>query len=352
MSTNEYKGVVDPNTWKNPQPFRKSRQDSRTQWEAQKNVAKQLRYFGMEGHTKPDGSLKQPGYRIVARFLADHFPAETPENAKLGYKLADENTVDQWLRGMPFAPDQPAYKTEDLPRQWRSYVARLSLISQFWHERPLTGHEAKVAEYVGNEFQDRLGGQVDLIPQLAIVREIASLEAMKKNSRLKAFETYFTFAPWKIGTDLYVRNLPRSEWRIENGFPFPFLTDFLLLASESQGYKLVSPLFEEALVQLGLSYRYLYFDLDLDAPQVSHNAFYGDSAKGQCNWVSILETRGSAYDKELQLLEQQLKQSTEQGTNVTDEEVSEVEQLRYRVANKKDEWKQIERVPYEEANND
>ncbi len=316
-----------------------SRDDVRSMRKQATSLAIRLKRYGVKG--------EKYGAQKIQGVIKEKFPSDNKP-----WFIPSRSAIDNWIKLITFAKDEPAYSTEAVPKQWRSYVARLSLISQFWHERPLTGHEAEVAQYVGNEFQNPYGEQVDLIPQLAIVREIASLEAMKKNSWLEAFETYFTFAPWKIGTDLYIRNMPLSDWRVENGFPFPILTDFLLLASESENYKLVSPVFEEALVQLGLSYRYLYFDLDLDAPQVSDKAFYGDSAKGRCNWKSILETRDNAYDKELQSLEQQLKQSAEQATHIVDGGVAGKEFLQYRVANKKDEWKQVERVPFTEDIND
>jgi hypothetical protein len=254
---------------------------------------------------------------------------------------------------MEFAPAQPDYKTKDVPRQWRSYVARISMVSEFWHQRPLNGNEARVAQYVGNEFQDPFGDEVDLIPQLAVIREYSKIEQLDNSDRmLEAFEDYFTYAPWKFGTNLYVESANAK------GQHFPILTDFMLFVNPAGNWKDVSPVFEDALRQLGMPYTAFYWVYKGDGthrvdhfPVLPH---YGDEAKGKCDWKTIWKSRTPEEQAELMkpmdvldLEKEMLLQLAEASTAV-----GEVWSGDLRPWLKKDKWIQIQRIPYKGETND
>ena len=334
MRIYEFTGVLDPNTWKNPQPPDGSSESWVNQWDVQKAVVEQCRRFGIKGHTKPDGSLKQPGRKTIARFIADRFPAETPDLFRLGYRLAQVHVIDKWIRGIEFAPDEGAYSQDDVPRRWKSYLARLSMISEFWWNRPLTPKEAEVAQYVGNEFQDLLGKQVDLIPQLVVVRTIASAEQSNDADHLRKFELYFACAPWESSPDLYADKIEGLEGAI-------VLPDFMLVMDRKQGWKDVSPVFEDALRQLGVPYSGFWFDMgDWAVRNISTSPHFGGALNGACDWKAILKTRTTGENKE-----------TSPSLD-TDEALSaELTKFPALVAwLKKEKWKQIERVNEEKTN--
>jgi len=291
MRTFEYTGVLDPNTWKNPQPPDGSSGSWVNQWDVQKAVVIQCRRFGIKGHTKPDGSLKQPGRVKIARFIADRFPEETPENYLLGYRLAEVHVINKWIRGIEFAPDEGDYSQDDVPRQWRSYVARLSMISEFWHSFPLTPKQAEIAQNVGNEFQDPLGKQVDLLPQLAVVRALTNAEQNNYPEDLHSFALYFTCAPWESGRDFYKDKIKGIESAIR-------LPDFTLGMDKKRSRRNVSPVYEDALRQLGVPYTGIWYDFRGVVREVGTVDHFGDSSNGTCDWKIILNTRGSGEQQE------------------------------------------------------
>jgi len=86
----------------------------------------------------------------------------------------------------------------------RSYLVRLAAVKTIFNlKEQLTEAEAKAALRVYYEFNDPHGETVDLIPQVAIVHEIAERES---NSRpIHDIDDYFAYAPWKsdANKDLY-----------------------------------------------------------------------------------------------------------------------------------------------------
>jgi hypothetical protein len=223
------------------------------------------------------------------------------------------------------------------------------MISEFWHLRPLSGNEAKEAQWVGSEFQDPFGEEVDLFPQLAMVREITKYAQLKYDMSL--FEDYFMFAPWKFGRELMGRKI----------FSSPLLTDFMMHMQPVANWKDVSPVFEDALSQLGLPYTASYFpfghgtslriELHDFFPTQPH---YGNTAKGACNWQTILKSRTAEEQAELMELmtvldlDKRILDELAQHSWSADGLVS----GDLRPWMKKHKWKKIERITYTEANDD
>ena len=296
------------------------------------------RYGDTEGN-------KYKGARII-NVIRNTFPSNIA-------KLPSRTSVENWIEGVEYIKDEDAYSPDSVPRQWRSYVARLSMVSEFWHLRPLSGNEAKEAQWVGSEFQDPFGEEVDLFPQLAMVREITKY-AQLKSPMLKIFEDYFTFAPWKFGRDL----IDSSK-----GFIFPAPMDFMMYLNVSENWKDASPVFEDALRQLGLPYTALYFPFGQDpdvrlteadyAPMRPH---YGNAAKGACKWQNILKSRTPEDQAKLMepltfldLDERRLLELSESSTALTPDGLVTGD---LRPWMKKDRWIRIERVPCKEDNDD
>ena len=303
-----------------------------------KKLAVRLARYGVKGK---DYAYK--GDRIIT-VIRDKFPSNIE-------RLPSRTAVENWIAGVDYVGDEVAYSPDSVPRQWKSYIARLSMISEFWHQRPLTGNEASEAQYVGNEFQDPFGEVVDLFPQLAVVREITKYAQLKNDMSLKLFEDYFKFAPWKFGRELMDKN----------SLVLPRLTDFMLSMQPKGNWKDVSPVFEDALIQLGLPYAagYLAFGHDPSLRSELHDFFltqphYGNAAKGACNWQTILKSRTAEEQAELMELMTVL--------DLDERRLNELAQHSWsadglvsgdlRPWMKKHKWKKIERIPYTEANND
>jgi len=86
----------------------------------------------------------------------------------------------------------------------RSYLQRVELVKTIFNiEGRLTQDEAEAAERVYYEFSDPYGETVDLIPQCAIIYELAQRKANKRP--VHDIDSYFAHAPWKSGVnkDLY-----------------------------------------------------------------------------------------------------------------------------------------------------
>jgi len=86
----------------------------------------------------------------------------------------------------------------------RSYLQRFELVKTIFNiEGRLTQDEAEAAERVYYEFSDPYGETVDLIPQCAIIYELAQRKANKRP--VHDIDDYFAHAPWKSGVnkDLY-----------------------------------------------------------------------------------------------------------------------------------------------------
>jgi hypothetical protein len=345
MHTYEIEAAIDLNNYKPDLPHTVDNLDENSllPWRVYNGEMKKLavrlaRYGDKEG-------MRYRGTRII-NVIRDKFPSYIE-------KLPSRTAVENWIADVDYVGDEVAYSPDSVPRQWRSYVARLSMISEFWHQRPLTGNEASEAQYVGNEFQDPFGEEVDLFPQLAMVREITKY-AQLKSPMLKIFEDYFTFAPWKFGRDL----IDSSK-----GFSFPAPTDFMMYLNAVENWKDVSPIFEDALIQLGLPYTALYFPFGQDshvrlteadyAPMRPH---YGNAAKGACKWQNILKSRTPEDQAKLMepltfldLDERRLLELSESSTALTPDGLVTGD---LRPWMKKDRWIRIERVPCKEDNDD
>jgi hypothetical protein len=306
-----YRDQIDPDTWINPEPPRKTSASSRNQWKVQEDFAYQCRKYGIKGCVKSDGTPKQPGRRTIAEAIAKVFPDPTAETKALGYKRADEDTVNGWIAKwtakwgkVELSPPEPDYSVVSVPSEWKAYAARLSAISEFWHGYPLKGYEAEYLPYVGAAFNDPLGEKVDLIPQLAIVREVARLYTADRTRELwePSIEHYLTYAPWKFGWEFAYeqqkeRNASGKEQKVFAIEP----SDFFMLSNSEDNWREVSPVFEDALRQLGLQWAAMYLDVGVVTPfqpsgvfKFVSTEFYGDESKGTCKWNTIL----SNYSRE------------------------------------------------------
>jgi len=304
-------------------------------WQEMKDVAVRLHRYGVKG--QPYGAAR------ILNVLRDKFPIQNHWE-----KLPSKSAIDGWIKDITFAPKELDYEVDSVPRHWRSYVARLSMVSEFWHQRPLTGKEAIVAEYVGNEFRDPFGEEVDLIPQLAVVRQIASAEATKANHVLKGFEDYFAYAPWKLGT----------EFLTKHDVTVPAISDFMLFVNPAGNWKDVSPVFEDALRQLGMPYTAFYWVYKGDGtvrvdhfPVLPH---YGDEAKGKCDWKTIWKSRTpedqAGLMKPIDVLD--LEKDMLLQLAEASKAVGEIWSGDLRPWLKKDKWIQIQRIPYKGKTND
>ena len=86
----------------------------------------------------------------------------------------------------------------------RSYLQRFELVKTIFNiEGRLTKAEAEAAKRVYYEFSDPYGETVDLIPQCAIIYELAQRKANKRP--VHDIDDYFAHAPWKsdANKDLY-----------------------------------------------------------------------------------------------------------------------------------------------------
>ena len=86
----------------------------------------------------------------------------------------------------------------------RSYLQRFELVKTICNiEGRLTKAEAEAAKWVYYEFSDPYGETVDLIPQCAIIYELAQRKANKRP--VHDIDDYFAHAPWKsdANKDLY-----------------------------------------------------------------------------------------------------------------------------------------------------
>lgn len=86
----------------------------------------------------------------------------------------------------------------------RSYLQRFELVKTIFNiEGRLTKAEAEAAKRVYYEFSDPYGETVDLIPQCAIIYELAQRKANKRP--VHDIDSYFAHAPWKsdANKDLY-----------------------------------------------------------------------------------------------------------------------------------------------------
>ena len=214
-------------------------------------------------------------------------------------KLLSLATIERRINDAPnygknpirYAAEGTNYSPDAVPNNWRSYVARLSMISEFLWDRPLTVGEAEAAEIVGGAFNDPFGEQVDLIPQLAMVRQYERQQYPSDFNPDQIFDVYFTYAPWKYGFDFYLKQLLEARFS-KPKTAIPILTDFMLFASETEGWKEVSTVFDDALRQLCLMQFHFYWDLEKDSLANIPGGFGAeDESKGACNWIKILESK-------------------------------------------------------------
>ena len=224
-------------------------------------------------------------------------------------------------------------------------VTRLSAISEFWHGYPLKGYEAEYLPYVGAAFNDPLGEKVDLLPHLAIVREVARLYTVDRTREFwePSIEHYFTYAPWKFGWEFAYeqqkeRNASGKEQKVFAIAP----SDFFMVSNSEDNWREVSPVFEDALRQLGLPWAAMYQDVGGVTPEVRFetNEFYGDESKGKCKWNTIL----SNYSREEGVMKQ-LKWKDDQTPLEALADLSIVQTFGQFVKN--NEWKQMEYIPVE-----
>jgi hypothetical protein len=343
-----YRDEIDLDTWVNPEPPRKTSASSRNQWKVQEDLAYQCRKYGIKGCVKSDGTPKQPGRRTIAETIAKVFPDQTAETKALGYKRADEDTVNGWIKKwgkVELSPPEPDYSVASVPNQWKIYAARLSALSEFWHGHPLKEYEAEYVPYVGAAFNDPLGDEVDLIPQLAIVREVAYLY-MRSSTRTfweDSIEHYFTYAPWKFGWEFAYEQ--KKEWNAdvkEQEIMVIKPIDFWMSCNTEDNWREVSPVYEDALRQLGLPWAAMYQDVGGVTPEVRFetNEFYGDESKGKCKWNTIL----SNYSQEEGVMKQ-LKWKDDQTPLEALADLMIVQKFGQFVKNNA--WKQMEYIPVE-----
>jgi hypothetical protein len=348
-----YRDEVDLVTWVNPEPPRKTSVSYRNQWKVQEDFAYQCRKYGIKGYVNSDGTPKHPGRRTIAKAIAKVFPAQTAPTKALGYKRADEDTVNGWIKKwgkVELSPPEPDYSVASVPNQWKIYAARLSALSEFWHGHPLKEYEAEYVPYVGAAFNDPLGEEVDLIPQLAVVREVAHLYIGGRTREFweHSIEHYFTYAPWKFGWEFAYEQ--QKEWTAHVKEQKVFVIepiDFFMSCNSEDNWREVSPVFEDALRQLGLPWAAMYQDVGVVTPFLPNGEFkfepkefYGDESKGKCKWNTIL----SNYSREEGVMKQ-LKWKDDQTPLEALADLSIVQTFGQFVKN--NEWKQMEYIPVE-----
>jgi hypothetical protein len=354
MFRHTYRDEIDLDTWVNPEPPRKTSAGMKKQWRVQQNFAYQCRKYGIKGFVKSDGTPKQPGRRTIAKAIEKVFPEPTAETKVLGYKRADEDNVNDWIKRwgkFPLSPAEPDYSTASVPNQWKIYAARLSALSEFWHGHPLKEYEAEYVPYVGAAFNDPLGEKVDLIPQLAMVREVAGLYTLDSSRELweHTIEHYFTYAPWKFGWEFAHElqkewNATRQEQKIFTIAP----RDFLRSCNSKDNWRAVSPVFEDAVRQLGLPWAAMYLDVGVVTPfqpygqlKFELTEYYGDESKGTCKWNTIL----SKHSREEGVMKK-LKRKDDQTLRENLSDLMAVPET-FEQWIKHNEWKQMEHIPIE-----
>ena len=353
-----YAEQVDTDNWVNPEPFKKTSADMRKQWKVQQNFAYQCRKYGINGCEKSDGTPKQPGRRTIANAIAEVFPEPNAETKALGYKRADEDTVNGWIKkwgNVELSLPEPDYSAVSVPSEWQAYAARLSAISEFWHGYPLKRYEAEQVPYVGAAFNDPLGEEVDLIPQLAVVREVAGIYTLEDSLRgfwEHSIEHYFTYAPWKFGWEFaYEKQKESNATRAEQKIFLVEPKDFFMSRNSdpASNWREVSPVFEDALRQLGLPWAAMYLDVGLVTPFQPNGVFkfesteyYGDESKGTCKWNTIL----SNYHPNEVVEKKQLKRKGDQTLREDlNDLITAPETFEQWI--KQNEWKQMEYIPVE-----
>ena len=96
------------------------------------------------------------------------------------------------------------FNLDDAEPFLRSYLQRFELVKTIFNiEGRLTKAEAEAAKRVYYEFSDPYGETVDLIPQCAIIYELAQRKANKRP--VHDIDDYFAHGPWKsdANKDLY-----------------------------------------------------------------------------------------------------------------------------------------------------
>ena len=227
-----------------------------------------------------------------------------PESQKLRHHhpasrcLRNYRETARQFRAAELSPPEPDYSVASVPNQWKIYAARLAALSEFWHGHPLKEYEAEYVPYVGAAFNDPLGEEVDLIPQLAVVREVAHLYIGGRTREFweHSIEHYFTYAPWKFGWEFAYEQ--QKEWTAhvkEQKVIVIEPIDFFMSCNSEDNWREVSPVFEDALRQLGLPWAAMYQDVGVVTPFLPNgefkfetNEFYGDESKGKCKWNTII----------------------------------------------------------------
>ena len=187
-------------------------------------------------------------------------------------------------------------------------------------------------------------------PQLAVVREVAHLYIGGRTREFweHSIEHYFTYAPWKFGWEFAYEQ--QKEWTAHVKEQKVFVIepiDFFMSCNSEDNWREVSPVFEDALRQLGLPWAAMYQDIGVVTPFLPNGEFkfepkefYGDESKGKCKWNTIL----SNYNREEGVMKQ-LKWKDDQTPLEALADLSIVQTFGQFVKN--NEWKQMEYIPVE-----
>ena len=201
----------------------------------------------------------------------------------------DERTVARWIREIEYRqPEQPVEES-DIPNNVKSYAARLSLVKEAIFEgEQLTRREVEIATRMIDEFNDPLGKRVDLLPQLAVIFEIAERSAL--NAVTADIEMMLTLAPWEDDGELYAAALKTERIR-----PVSLRLLMPRMASHAQ---LAPDIIMGAVAHLQLPFLFHYFQPQKKrVVHVTRESFTGeqrhikhpDEYMNDCNWRNIVK---------------------------------------------------------------
>jgi len=202
----------------------------------------------------------------------------------------DERTIARWIRGIDYRqPEQPVAES-DIPNNVKSYAARLSLVKEAIFEgEQLTRREVEIATRMIDEFNDPLGKRVDLLPQLAVVFELAERSAL--NAVTDDIETMLTLAPWDGDGELCTAGL-----KTERTKPVSLRLLMPRMPSHSQ---LAPDIIMGAVAHLQLPFLFHYFQpekkdvvyvtRELLSPEQKQSVKEPDDYMNDCDWRIIVK---------------------------------------------------------------
>ena len=259
-------------------------------------LAIQMRLDDLRSH---ESGTRLPGAESLLDRILDHAQKENVEITKLVSPTHLRRFLPKDLKG-----NEVRYADLDKVEPFlRSYLVRLTAVKTIFNLKgQLTEAEAKAAKQVYYEFTDPFGETIDLIPQFAIVHELAEREV---NSRpVHDIDGYFAFAPWKSDSnrDLYLFALNQFK-----SIP-PQLR--LICPFIPKGTSKVNPVVIGAHAHLGMPYAMNYrtpVGSGNDPKQTAHKIILWDSpdlttklspeeSKQVCNWqVQLKEAMGGDF---------------------------------------------------------